>query len=585
LKRTLALLLPYAVFAFLAIVSWNRWIEPFVDSGRELMVPWRVSRGEALYREIHFHHGPLAPYAGAVLDRLAGRRLAVPTAFAALLALLHLEALRRLAGRGLPAGRAALAVSLVVALVFFLRPGGWLFPFSFDTAIAVTAVTWALVFVAPSTAAGDLPTALCLIAALLSRPELGLAAMAAAGLEARSRPGRLRLLTLLPLACAILVYAGLSIGTPLPILISDGWLALLRPPEAFRNVYRSYAGLDRPGFRLVELALVALLLLLIAALLAGAAAAARLAGRRPSLARTARALAPSLLAVTAFLALRPPASLVQPLSLLPPLVRVVPLVLLAAALVRLAGLALRRSPRGIFADVPDSTLFVAALFGTRLLLAAGYAGPYNAYFLPLPAVVACAALWCGAEKAAPKVGDALPGLVSIALAVFLVFRLLVLADAYRRPGWTSVPTPAGSLVLPEPIAWTTRLALEDLERRVPPGGTLAGFPEAGFFNFVLGRANPLSLEQFFPGHLDAAGESRIISRLKSKPPDAVVLMNVVAVGEGARAFGKDYLPRLDQALRRDFSVVAVFGPGAGPDPRVGDPDFFIEIQVPKRRAP
>ncbi len=572
MKRTPALLLPYAVFAFLALVSWNRWIEPFVDSGRELMVPWRVSRGEALYREVHFHHGPLAPYAGAVLDRLAGRRLAVPTAFAALLALLHLEALRRLAGRGLPAGRAALAGGLAVALVFFLRPGGWLFPFSFDTAIAVTALTWALVFVAPSTAGGDFPTALCLIAALLSRPELGLAAMAATGLEARSRPGRLRLLTLLPLACAIPVYAGLSIGTPLPIL-------------AFRNVYRSYAGLDRPGFRLVELALVAVLLLLIAALLAGAAAAARLAGRRPSLARTARALAPSLLAVAAFLALRPPVSLVQPLSLLPPLVRVVPLVLLAAALARLAGLALRRCPRGIFADVPDSTLFVAALFGTRLLLAAGYAGPYNAYFLPLPFVVACAALWRGAEKAAPKVGEALPGLVSSALAVFLVFRLLVLAGAYRRPGWTSVPTPAGSLVLREPIAGTTRLALKDLDRRVPPGGTLVGFPEAGFFNFVLGRANSLSLEQFFPGHLDAAGESRIIGRLQSKPPDAVVLINVVAVGEGARAFGKDYLPRLDQALRRDFSVVAVFGPGAGPDARIGDPDFFIEIRVPKRSDP
>ncbi|HEY3123400.1 MAG TPA: hypothetical protein VGK70_04985, partial [Thermoanaerobaculia bacterium] len=376
MKRTLALLLPYAVFAFLALVSWNRWIEPFVDSGRELMIPWRVSRGEALYRELHFHHGPLAPYAGAVLDRLAGRRLAVPTAFAAVLALLHLEALRRLAGRGLPAGRAALAGGLVVALAFFLRPGGWLFPFSFDTAIAVTTVTWALVFIAPGKASGDLPTALCLIAALLSRPELGLAAMAAVGLEARSRPQRLHLLILLPLTCAILVYAGLSIGTPLPILISDGWLALLRPPEAFRNVYRSYAGLDRPGFRVVELALVAVLLLLIAALLAGAAAAARLARRRPSLARTARALPPSLLAATAFLALRPPASLVQPLSLLPPLVRVVPLVLLAAALARLAGLALRRSPRGIFADVPDSTLFVAALFGTRLLLAAGYAGPY-----------------------------------------------------------------------------------------------------------------------------------------------------------------------------------------------------------------
>src|SRR6187397_2623048 len=42
LKKALPVLFPYAVFAFLALVSWNRWIEPYVDTGRELMVPWRV---------------------------------------------------------------------------------------------------------------------------------------------------------------------------------------------------------------------------------------------------------------------------------------------------------------------------------------------------------------------------------------------------------------------------------------------------------------------------------------------------------------------------------------------------------------
>ena len=549
------------------------------------MVPTRVSRGEKLYRDVHFHHGPLAPYAGALLERLAGRRLAPRIAFAALLALLHLEALRRLAARWLPPGRDALATALAVALAFFLRPGGWLFPFSFDTAIAVAAVTWGLVFVAAGTRKGDLRTALCLLAALLSRLELGLAALVVLAFEARARPRRLRLLALLPLAAAALAYAGLSLGTPLPTLVSDGWLALLRPPEAFRNVYRSYAGLDRPGFRLVELALAAMLLLLIAALLAGAAAAARLATGRPGPARAARALPPLLLGAAAILALRPPASLAETLSLFPPLVRVVPLVLLVAAISRLVGLALRSASRGVFAGVADSSLFLAAIFGARLLLAAGYAGPYNAFFLPLPAVVACAALWRGAEKAAPKVGDALPALVSSALAVLLAFRLLVLADAFRRPGWASVTTPAGSLVLPEPIAGTTRLALQDLGRRIAPRGSLAGFPEAGFFNYVLDLENPLPLEQFFPGHLDAAGESRIIARLESRPPDAVVLINVHAVGEGARAFGKDYLALLGRTIQRDFTPAAAFGPGARPDAHIGDPGFFIEVRVPNSRLP
>ena len=60
--RSAVLLLPYAVFLLLAAISWNRWIEPFVDTGRELLVPARVAGGEKLYRDVRFYYGPLAPY-------------------------------------------------------------------------------------------------------------------------------------------------------------------------------------------------------------------------------------------------------------------------------------------------------------------------------------------------------------------------------------------------------------------------------------------------------------------------------------------------------------------------------------------
>ena len=60
--------LPYAVFLLLAAISWNRWIEPFVDTGRELMVPARVAQGERLYRDVRFYYGPLAPYVAAGVD-------------------------------------------------------------------------------------------------------------------------------------------------------------------------------------------------------------------------------------------------------------------------------------------------------------------------------------------------------------------------------------------------------------------------------------------------------------------------------------------------------------------------------------
>jgi hypothetical protein len=139
-------------------------------------------------------------------------------------------------------------------------------------------------------------------------------------------------------------------------------------------------------------------------------------------------------------------------------------------------------------------------------------------------------------------------------------------------------------MVPEPVAGASRGALVDLARRVPEGGTIASFPEAGFFNWVLGRRNPLAQDQFFPGHLDRAAEEEAIGRLRSRPPDAVVFVNVLTIGHGPTAFGRDYLPRLGLFLRERFETAAVFGPNAGPDPRIGDPDFFIEVRVPAGAA-
>ncbi|HKA36290.1 MAG TPA: hypothetical protein VKH43_05685 [Thermoanaerobaculia bacterium] len=582
MKRALPAVFPLAVFLLLALVSWNRWIQPYVDSGRELMVPRRLARGEALYRDVQFFHGPLAPCAGAAVERLGGK-LAARVSFAAILALLFLEALRRISARLASPGRAALASALAVALAFFIQPGGWLFPFSFDTAIAVAAITWALVL-AGGTARRDGPAGLCLLAALLSRPELGLAAMAALLFEARSERRRFRLLAIAPLAAATLLYAAVSVGTPLSRLVSGGWLALVRPPAEFRHVYRVYAGLDRPGFRLLELALVLVTLALAAAWLAAVAAVSRSARRSPGLAKGIEVIGIALLAAAALAAWRPPAAWSPTLSLIPPFVRVVPPILAIAAASRLLTRFRRREPRGVFAGVPDSILFVAALFAARLLLAAGYAGPYNAFFLPLPAAVACVALWRLAEEASGQVGAALPRLTTGALAILLAFRALVLFDIYRGPGWSRIATSAGSLWLPEPVAWTTARALDDLGKRRRPAGTLAGFPEGGFFNYVLDLKNPLPAEQFFPGRFDRAGEADIVRRLEGNPPDALVLINVLAVGEGATAFGKDYLVELGEAIQRDFPVAASYGPGARPGARIGDPGFFIEIRTPAGAA-
>jgi hypothetical protein len=199
-------------------------------------------------------------------------------------------------------------------------------------------------------------------------------------------------------------------------------------------------------------------------------------------------------------------------------------------------------------------------------------------------ILCVAGLFELADRLAPSIGPAFPRLTAAAISVFLFARVTGTAIFYRGPGWSAVATPVGSVRLPEPVADATRAALADLSRRVPAGGSLAGFPEAGFFAYALGLRTPFPTEQFFPGHFDAPGEERAIALLRSRPPDVLLYANVLAVGEGQRAFGTDYLQRLDAAAREDFAPVAIYGPGARPGARIGDPDFFVELRQPARAA-
>lgn len=589
LKRSLPVLFPYAVFAFLALVSWNRWIEPYVDTGRELMVPWRVSQGEALYRDVRFYYGPLAPFLAAATDAVAGRSLPARIALAAAIALAHIEALRRLAGRILPAVGASLSTALVVGSFFFLRPGGChLFPYSLDTSLAVAASAWTLVLIGERRSHSSWLLATILLVVLLARPETGVAAAAAALLPTSSpRPHRRRRLgaVLGAVGISAAVYALCSLGTPLSTLRREGWLAFVFLPPEFRNVYSSFSGLDRPGLRLAELALALVMLALIVAwLLAVAALTSRSTSARVRSLGITAGLA--VLVAASAVWLWPPREMAERLSLFPPLIRPLPAFLLAGGLWRLFQRIRRREDRWVFATVPDEVLLLSAYFAGRLILAAGYVGPYPAFYLPLAALAAMAGLLGLAERAARSDGLAsLRGLSIGALAIFLGSRIAAAVVAYGSPGWSKVQTPVGSLFLRQPYADATAMALSELARRTSAGGRVAGFPEIGFLQYALGRSNPLAQDQFFPGHLDRSAEFEAIHRLEESTPEAFVYVNVLTIGHGPVAFGSDYLKDLDKAVRRLSRPVSSFGPGARPDERIGDPGFFIEVRVLRNRVP
>ena len=61
-----------ATFAGLLAWSWRKWPDPLVDFGRELYVPWQITEGQVLFRDVASLFGPLSPYLNALWFRLFG---------------------------------------------------------------------------------------------------------------------------------------------------------------------------------------------------------------------------------------------------------------------------------------------------------------------------------------------------------------------------------------------------------------------------------------------------------------------------------------------------------------------------------
>ena len=65
------------IVIFFLATSWRKWPDPLIDFGRELYVPWRLAQGAVLYRDVDDFYGPLSQYFNASLITCFGRGLMV----------------------------------------------------------------------------------------------------------------------------------------------------------------------------------------------------------------------------------------------------------------------------------------------------------------------------------------------------------------------------------------------------------------------------------------------------------------------------------------------------------------------------
>jgi hypothetical protein len=65
-------------FIFAAALTWRKWPDILVDFGLQLYMPWRISHGAVLYRDIYFFAGgPLSQYYNALLFKIFGTSFSI----------------------------------------------------------------------------------------------------------------------------------------------------------------------------------------------------------------------------------------------------------------------------------------------------------------------------------------------------------------------------------------------------------------------------------------------------------------------------------------------------------------------------
>ena len=574
------------------LVTWQRWNNPIVDTGREMNQPLRLLRGEMLYSDVRHIYGPLSPYLHAFLYWLFGPSLNVLYASgmvtAAALVLLSYDIARRFL-----APPSAAAAAWVVLWVCVLNAGGsYVLPYSYNAVhgCVLGLVTLDLLLRFMTSGPPWLLIAAGVFAGLtvLAKTEVGLVAFASGLLTVllASRAGLRRFAPLaarfvLPaFAVALPVYGALAARVGLATLTRDSFLLLVFsdfPPELL-HFNRYISGLDHPATNLWRMLLATVRLGLAAGLALALAVLVPRALERDHEGLRVRwqpallvflALAVSLLLrrATVFHGLRWGDGVFRSLPLL--------------TVVFLLVLAWRRATRGETREAETNGEIVLAFYaaaslgriGLRVILETAETASL------LPAAIAVGAVIAVCELPSLLGDQRLQRSCRQVVVAFLFAYGAWTAAATIRIcqglEWVPVGTERGTVLMLPDYAPAVSGAIDFVAKATYPGEPVACLPECSAIDFLTDRRNPLREEIVSPGYLDAAGETRTIERLGQSGARFVLVANRPSTEFGPRVFGLDYLPRLWAWIEQNYQPVATFGRDATPTSELGDRAFFI----------
>lgn len=129
-------------------LSYQRWLDPITDSGRDLYIPEEILKGKKLYRDLLYVFPPLTPYLLSLVIRIFGSSLCVYTALGLTVSAIVLGALyvtARITIHPMAAG----IVSLLFATLHFGGGAGlnFIFPYAHAATFGMAFLLLYLVFI------------------------------------------------------------------------------------------------------------------------------------------------------------------------------------------------------------------------------------------------------------------------------------------------------------------------------------------------------------------------------------------------------------------------------------------------------
>lgn len=508
-----------AVGAVVMAQSWRGWLDPIVDTGRDLYIPEQLRHGARLYRDIAYYYPPLTPVLLAMATAVLGSSLDAYVAIGVAVSLLTGAALYVLGS--VCGGRAAgFAAALLFVACSVAGRNTWGTNYFFPYAHAATFAM--LFFVA----------FLAFLGAYLfaERKDWRLAAALACALAACWTKAEYVVFTTVVIAVVFLAHriavkwvvgyvaAGLaSLVAVAAISRGTDWFSgnvapstMLRSPY-LRTFYRNVAGLDQWPSLLARSAAAALVLLAFV----WSAAGMPVPGRGEASPTPARRAMQAVLCLVTGAALLPGDSFFRAWT-------VVQLALVPFAL---------RRPRE-----PLLLLLTASLCTTS-----------RVFFNIAP-------VWYGFVFIVPLYALAAHLLARFrwALVLFAAVAVLSIGQAHVAYGRkkTAVTTARGTFydALPGRSA-----AIMELQKLHLP--SLVVIPEGLALNYLLETPTPLRVHTFTPPEAaDAESEERILAEFAAKRPEWIAVVPRRMSEFGAKEFGVDYDRRLATWIREHYAA-------------------------------